>query len=178
MSTLGTSYYVDSRIPPEQEGMAPRYTSAAGLEQAGQTMLTEYGGQESCPLQAKSSVFGGSWSPISAQPPSTITPTYIHHPYTTGDTDGMFTRSWALDPVSASLCLTGLPSTTMHYDIKSEPLIGSGDCTTLETHTPLVSDIENGTSIIEIACDTTTSTSKPNDESTSAVEKRGADASK
>ncbi|KAM4601026.1 homeobox protein Hox-A9b [Polymixia lowei] len=176
MSTLGTSYYADSRVPPDQEDMAPRYPSAVGVEQAGQTMRTEYGGQESFPLQAKSSIFGGSWSPISAHPPSTATPTYMHHHYTTGDTDGMFTRSWALDPVSASLCLTGLPSTTMHYDIKSEPLVGSGDCTTLETHTPLISDIENGTSLTEVACDTSTSISKPIDESTSTGDKKETDA--
>ncbi|XP_029927898.1 homeobox protein Hox-A9b [Myripristis murdjan] len=172
MSTLGTTYYVDSRVLPEQEDMTPRYSSAAGVEQA---MLAEYGGQESCPLQAKSSIFGGSWSPISAQPPSTETPAYIHQHYTTGDTDGMFTRSWALDPVSASLCLTGLPSTTMHYDIKSEPLIGSGECTTLETHTPLFSDTENGASLTEIACDTS-SESKPTDGSLPAEEKRELDA--
>lgn len=174
MSTLGTSYYVDSRVLPEQEDMAPRYSSAAGVEQA---MLTEYGGQESFPLQAKSSIFGGSWSPISAHPPNTAAPTYIHHHYTGGDSDGMFTRSWALDPVSASLCLTGLPSTAMHYEIKPEPLIGSGECTTLETHTLLLSDIENGASLAENPSETT-STSKPTDESPSAEEKREIDASK
>ncbi|KAF7669451.1 hypothetical protein LDENG_00186540 [Lucifuga dentata] len=172
MSTLGTSYYVDSRVLPEQEDMAPRYSSAAGVEQA---MLTEYGGQESCPVQAKSSIFGGSWSPISAHPPNTTTPAYIHHHYTSGDSDGMFTRSWALDPVSASLCLTGLPSTTMHYEIKPEPLIGSGECTTLETHTPLLSDIENGASLAEIACQTT-STSEAIQKSPSAEENRETDA--
>ncbi|KAM3872759.1 homeobox protein Hox-A9b [Diretmus argenteus] len=173
MSTLGTSYYVDSRVLPDQEDMTPRFSSAAGVEQA---MLAEYGGQDSCPLQAKSSIFGGSWSPMSsAHPPSTATPTYIHHHYT-ADTDGMFTRSWALDPVSASLCLTGLPSTTMHYDIKSEALIGSGECTTLETHTPLLSDMENGAPLTEIACDTATATSKPVDERPPAEEKRELDA--
>lgn len=174
MSTLGTSYYVDSRVLPEQEDMAPRYSSAAGVEQA---MLTEYGGQESCPLQSKSSIFGGSWSPISAHPPNTAAPTYIHHHYTGGDSDGMFTRSWALDPVSASLCLTGLPSTAMHYEIKPEPLIGSGECATLETHTLLLSDIENGASLAENPSETT-STSKPTDENSSAEEKREMDASK
>ncbi|XP_006801464.1 homeobox protein Hox-A9b [Neolamprologus brichardi] len=152
MSTLGTSYYIDSRILPEQEDMAPRYSSsAAGVEQA---VVTEYGGQESCPLQAKSSIFGGSWSAISAHTPNTAAPTYIHHPYASGDSDGMFTRSWALDPVSASLCLTGLPSTGMHYEIKPEPLIGTAECTTLETHTHLLSDTENGASLVEIPCET------------------------
>ncbi|XP_058504386.1 homeobox protein Hox-A9b [Solea solea] len=169
MSTLGTSYYVDSRVLPEQEDMAPRYSSAAGVEQA---VLTEYGGQESCSLQTKSSIFGGSWSPISAHPPNTATPTYIHHHYTSsGDSDGMFTRSWAMDPVSASLCLTGLPSAAMHYEIKPEPLIGSAECTTLETHTPLLSDIENGASLTELPCETT-STSKTIDDSPSADGKR------
>ncbi|XP_015797402.3 homeobox protein Hox-A9b [Nothobranchius furzeri] len=142
MSALGTSYYVDARILPEQEEMAPRYPSAAEVEQA---VLTEYGGQETCPLQAKPSIFGGSWSSIS----NTAAPTYIHHQtYSSGDTDGVFARSWALEPVSASLCLTGIPSTAMRYEIKPEPLIGSTECTTLET--PLLSDIENGSCIAEI----------------------------
>lgn len=176
MSTLGTSYYIEAPVLPEQDDMAPRYSSAAGVEQA---MLTEYGGQESCTLQAKSSIFGGSWSPISTHPPNTATPTYIHHHYTNGDSDGMFTRSWALDPVSASLCLTGLPSTAMHYEIKPEPRIGSAECTTLETHTPLLSDIENGASLVEIPCQTT-STSKANERSPSAEDdlKREIEASK
>lgn len=173
MSTLGTSYYIDSRILPEQEDMAPRYSSsAAGVEQA---VVTEYGGQETCPLQTKSSIFGGSWSAISAHPPNTAAPTYIHHPYASGDNDGMFTRSWALDPVSASLCLTGLPSTGMHYEIKPEPLIGSAECTTLETHTHLLSDIENGASLVEIPCETA---SKATEENPSVAEKREVDPSK
>lgn len=174
MSTLGTSYYVESPALPEHEDMAPRYSSDAGVEQ---TMLTEYGGHESFPLQAKSSIFGGSWNPIPAHPPDTATPTYIHHHYTSGDSDGMFTRSWALDPVSASLCLTGLPSTAMHYEIKPEPLIGSAECTTLETHTPLLSDIGNEASLAEIPCETT-STSKTTEESPSVEDKREIDASK
>ena len=173
MSTLGTSYYVEPPALPEQEdNMAPRYSSAAGVEQA---MLTEYGGQESCPLQAKSSIFGGSWSPISAHPPNTAAQTYIHHHYTSGDSDGMFTRSWALDPISASLCLTGLPSTAMHYEIKPEPLIGSAECTTLETHTPLLSDIENGASLTEIPCE---SSSKATGESPAAEDTGDGEGSK
>ncbi|CAN9514309.1 unnamed protein product [Ophioblennius macclurei] len=171
MSTLGTSYYVDSRILPEQEDMAPRYSSAAGVEQA---VVTEYGGQESCPLQAKSSIFGGSWSTIPSHPPNTTAPTYIHHHYTSGDSDGMFTRSWALDPVSASLCLTGLPSTAMHYEIKPEPLIGSAECTTLDTHTPLLSDIENGASLPEIPCES--SSTKATEENPAGDEKGENDA--
>lgn len=183
MSTLGTlSYYSDSHIPPDQgDIMAPRYSSAPGLEQASHSMLTEYVEQEHCPMQAKSSIFGASWSPISAQPASTAStahPTYIHHHCPTGDSDGMFLRSWALEPVSTSICLTGLPS-NIHYDIKSEPLIGTGDCTTLETHTPLMSDIDNGGSLAEkdtIACDAIFS--KSNQESTSAEEKRNTNTSR
>ncbi|XP_017281907.1 homeobox protein Hox-A9b [Kryptolebias marmoratus] len=150
MSTLGTSYYLDSRILPEQEDMmAPRYPSAAaGVEQA--APVSEYGGQETCPLQAKSSIFGGSWSSITA--PAAAAPTYIHHHQYAGsggggDGDGVFARSpWALEPVSASLCLTGIP----HYEIKPEPLLGGAECTTLETHTPLLSDIENGARVAEV----------------------------
>ncbi|KAJ3597547.1 hypothetical protein NHX12_001070 [Muraenolepis orangiensis] len=129
-------------------------------------MLGEYGGQESFPFQAaKSSLFGGSWNPtlatLSHPSTATATPTYMHHHYTTGgDTDGMFARTWALDPVSASMCLTGLPSststtstTTMHYDIKSEPLFGGGgggggggECTTLETRTPRITSSSSSSS--------------------------------
>lgn len=176
MSTLGTSYYVESPpVLPEQEDM--RYPAApAGVEQA---MLAEYGGLESCPLQAKSSIFGGSWSHHPAS--STSTPTYIHHHYTGGGGgggvgggggDGMFARSWALDPVSASLCLTGLPSTAVHYEIKPEPVIGSAECTTLETHTPLLSDIGTDASLQpEAPCERTATTK-------AAEEERETDASK
>nr|Q1KKZ3.1 RecName: Full=Homeobox protein Hox-A9b [Takifugu rubripes]ABF22401.1 homeobox protein HoxA9b [Takifugu rubripes] len=150
MSTLGTSYYAEASVLSEQDEIAPRYPSAAGVEQ---TMLTEYGGHESCPLQGKSTLFAGSWSPITTHPPNPGAPTYIHHHYTSGDSDGMFTRSWALDP--ASLCLTGLPSATMHYEIKPEPLIGSAECTPLETHTPLLSDIGNDATIAKIPCEST-----------------------
>lgn len=154
---------MESPIVPEQDEIAPRYSSAAGVEQ---TMLSsEYGGHESCPLQAKSSIFAGSWSPISghAAAANAAAPTYIHHPYAGGDSDGMFTRSWPLDPVSASLCLTGLPSTAMHYEIKPEPLIGSAECTTLETHTPLLSDNGNSASLVEIPCERATKAAKERD---------------
>uniref|UniRef100_A0A8C7WYS6 Homeobox protein n=1 Tax=Oryzias sinensis TaxID=183150 RepID=A0A8C7WYS6_9TELE len=165
MSTMGRSYYVDARILPEQEDMAPMFSSASGVEQ---TAVTEYGGQESCLLQAKSSIFGGSWSAISAHPGSAITPTY----YASGDSDGMFTRSWALDPVSASLCLTGLPSTAVHYEIKPEPVAGSAECMTLETHTPLLVDIENGASFVDIPCESSTSSKVPEENQTEGENKK------
>ena len=177
MSTLGTSYYVDSRIHPEQEEMAPVYSSVVGVEQAGQTMLGEYGGQETFPFQAKSSIFGGSWNPISSHASTTTNPTYMHHHYTPGESDGMFARTWALDPVSASMCLNGLPSTNIHYDIKSEPLFGGGDCTTLESRTPRVSSGGKAPSIPEMAGDPPPL--KTAEESASAQERNGVtDASK
>ena len=168
---------MDSRIQSEQEEMAPMYSSVVGVEQAGQTMLGEYGGQETFPFQAKSSIFGGSWNPISSHPSTTTNPTYMHHHYTTGESDGTFARTWALDPVSASMCLNGLPSTTMHYDIKPEPLFGGGDCTTLESRAPRVSSSGKAPSIPEMAGDL--SPLKPVEESTAAEErKRVTDASK
>ncbi|XP_077455149.1 homeobox protein Hox-A9b [Stigmatopora argus] len=176
MSTL--SYYADAGVVPElQEDVVPaRFPSSAGVEQA---MLAEYGGQEACPLQ-KSPLFGASWGPIAANNSSSSTPTYIHHHHYSGsaDGDGMFGRSWALDPVSAPLCLTGLPSTAaMHYDIKPEPLVGSGECTTLETHTPLLSDPESAAALqAEVPCEGT-STSKPPVESPSSGQRREVDAS-
>lgn len=173
MSTLGASYYAEASVLSEQDEIAPRYPSAAGVEQ---TMLTEYGGHESCPLQGKSTLFAGSWSPITAHPPNPGAPTYIHHHYTSGDSDGMFTRSWALDPVPASLCLTGLPSTAMQYEIKPEPLIGSVECTHLETHTPLLSDIGNDATLAKIPCESTSTDKAPKGDKT-AEEARETDAS-
>lgn len=162
---MGTSYYVDARILTEQEEMAPmRYSSSAGIEQ---TAHTEYGGQEQ-----KSSIFGGSWSTITAHPPNA----YLHHQYS-GDADGIFARSWAMDPVSASLCLTGIPSAATHYEIKPEPLLRVAECTTLETHVTLLSDIENGSSLTELPCETS-STSTASDDKQTAEKKEELDASK
>lgn len=159
MSTLGTSYFTESSVLSEQDEIAPRYPSAAGAEQA---TLAEYGGHELCPLQGKSTLFAGSWNPITAHPPNPGVPTYIHHHYASGaDSDGMFARSWALDPLSASLCLTGLPSTAAQYEIKAEPLIGGAECTPLETHTPLLSDIRNEASLAEIPCESTPTDKAP-----------------
>ncbi|KAJ0000321.1 hypothetical protein NQD34_012163 [Periophthalmus magnuspinnatus] len=142
MSTLGTGFYVDA-----QEDMAPRYPStASGVEQP--LVSGEYGGSESCLLQSKTSLFTGTWNPSA--------PTYIHHAYSTSggtgaiDSDGMYPRSWTLEPLPSSLCLTGLPPTAAHYEIKPEPLIASGECTTLESHAPLLSDIENAATLTEI----------------------------
>ncbi|MEQ2271145.1 Homeobox protein Hox-A9b [Xenotaenia resolanae] len=160
---MGTSYYVDARILSDQEEMAPmRYSSSAGMEPAAHI---EYGGHE-----PKSSIFGGSWSTIAAHPPNA----YIHHQYS-GDADGMFARSWALDPVSASLCLTGIPSATSHYEIKPEPLLGGAECTTLETDASLLSDIENGASLTEIPCETSP-TSAASDDKQTEEKKEEADA--
>ncbi|XP_014859809.1 PREDICTED: homeobox protein Hox-A9b-like [Poecilia mexicana] len=160
---MGTSYYVDTRILSEQEEMAPmRYSTSAGMEQAAHT---EYGGQE-----PKSSIFSGSWSTIAAHPPNA----YVHHQYS-GEADGMLARSWALDPVSASLCLTGIPSAAAHYEIKPEPLLGGAECTTLETHAPLLSDIENGAALKEIPCDTSP-TSAASDDKLTAEKREAVDA--
>ncbi|XP_043973546.1 homeobox protein Hox-A9b [Gambusia affinis] len=157
---MGTSYYVDTRILSEQEEMAPmRYSTSAGMEQAAHS---EYGGQE-----PKSSIFSGSWSTVAAHPPDA----YGHHQYS-GEADGMFARPWALDPVSASLCLTGIPSAAAHYETKPEPLLGGAECTTLETHAPLLSDIENGASLTEIPCDASPTSSASDDKLT--AEKREA----
>ncbi|KAK7886247.1 hypothetical protein WMY93_025868 [Mugilogobius chulae] len=140
MSALGTGFYVDA-----QEDIAARYPSAAsGVEQP--LVSGEYGGSD-------------TWNPSA--------PTYIHHAYSTSgagaiDSDGMYPRSWTLEPLPSSLCLTGLPPTAAHYEIKPEPLVASGECTTLEPHAPLLSDIENGATLTEIpSCE---SESPPADE--------------
>lgn len=164
MSALGTGFYVDA-----QEDMVPRYPSAAsGVEQP--LICGEYGGPESCLLQSKSSLFTGAWSPSA--------PTYIPHAYSTSggsssgavDSDGMYPRSWTLEPLSASLCLTGLPPSAAHYEIKPEPLIVGAECTALETHAPLLSDIESAATLTEIpSCES---------ESPPAEEKKDLDPSK
>ncbi|XP_076826836.1 homeobox protein Hox-A9b isoform X2 [Brachyhypopomus gauderio] len=149
MSTLGTlGYYADSHIPHEDDDhMAPRFATGPSLPQPRELTLSEYGEQESYPFQAKSAIFGASWSPVPVQPPGS-TPiayhSYIHHPCPTGEPDGASMRSWALEPLSASVPFTGL-STDMHHDIKLEPLVGNGECTTLHAHTLIAPDAENDT---------------------------------
>ncbi|XP_036395422.1 homeobox protein Hox-A9b [Megalops cyprinoides] len=148
MSTSGTlSYNVDSLMLSETEDLiAPRYPSDPELQQTRQLALTEHGVLEPCPFQAKSTIFGASWSPVPSQPQSSLSSVYqsYAHPHApTGEADGMFMRSWLLEPISGSLPLTGAPS-NMHYDIKPEPLITRGDCTTFDTL--LLSDFKNGSS--------------------------------
>ncbi|XP_016414029.1 homeobox protein Hox-A9b-like [Sinocyclocheilus rhinocerous] len=149
MSRLGTlSYYADSHIPHENDDhLAPRFSSGPVVQQqARELALLEYGEQEQYTFQAKSSIFGASWSPMPVQPPGTSVAyhPYIHHPCSTGETDGASVRSWALEPLPA-LSFTGL-STDTHHDIKLEPLVGSGECT---THTLLVAETDNNTTQAE-----------------------------
>ncbi|XP_051574263.1 homeobox protein Hox-A9b [Myxocyprinus asiaticus] len=146
MSTLGTlSYYTDSHIPHENDDhLAPRFSSVPTVEQqARELTLPEYGEQEPYTFQAKSSIFGASWSPVPVHPPGSASIAYHpyihHHPCSTGEPDGVSVRPWALEPLSASLPFTGL-SSDMHHDIKLEPLVGNGECT---THTLLVPEVDN-----------------------------------
>ncbi|XP_016143041.1 homeobox protein Hox-A9b [Sinocyclocheilus grahami] len=149
MSTLGTlSYYADSHIPHENDDhLAPRFSSGPVVhQQARELTLLEYGEQDQYTFQPKSSIFGASWSTVPMQPPGTSIAyhPYIHHPCSTGETDGASVRSWALEPLPA-LPFTGLPTDT-HHDIKLEPLVGSGECT---THTLLVAETDNNTTQAE-----------------------------
>jgi len=109
-------------------------------QQARELTLLEYGEQEPYTFQAKSSIFGASWGPVPVQPTgaSIAYHPYIHHPCSTGEPDGSSVRSWALEPLPA-LPFTGL-STDTHHDIKLEPLVGSGECT---THTLQVAETDN-----------------------------------
>ncbi|KAG9345160.1 hypothetical protein JZ751_009703 [Albula glossodonta] len=178
MSTSGTiSYYVDSLMLPETENLlAPKYSSDTGLQQARQPALTEHGELEPCPFQAKPTVFGASWNPVPPQPPtamSSVYHSYTHPQGTAGDADGMYMRSWLLEPISGSLPLTGL-SSTRQYGIKPEPLTGRGDCTTFDTL--LLSDFKNVSSpasMDKISSDT--SFPEPKEETAPATEKANTD---
>ncbi|TRY93293.1 hypothetical protein DNTS_010850 [Danionella cerebrum] len=129
MSTLGTlSYYTDAHIPHENdEHLAPRFQSGPVVPQQQHRELTllEYGEPEPYSFQAKSSIFGASWSPVPVQPPGPYHP-YIHHPCSTGEPDIASARPWALEPLSA-LPFTGLSADSGH-DIKLEPLLGNAEC--------------------------------------------------
>ncbi|KAK1794661.1 hypothetical protein P4O66_001377 [Electrophorus voltai] len=125
--------------------MAPRFATGPALPQPRELTLSEYGEQESYPFQAKSTIFGASWSPVPVQPPGNTSIAYhpyIHHPCPTGEPDGASMRAWALEPLSASVPFTGLP-TDMHHDIKLEPLVGNGECTTLDAHTLIAPDADH-----------------------------------
>ncbi|XP_065117414.1 homeobox protein Hox-A9b [Paramisgurnus dabryanus] len=178
MSTLGTlSYYADSHIPHENDdNLVPRFSSGPVVQQqARELTLLEYGEQESYTFQAKSSIFGASWSPVPVQPPGSASIAYhpyIHHPCSTGEpVDGASVRSWALEPLSASLPFTGL-SADMHHDIKLEPMVGNGES---GTHTLLVPETDNNTTQKERKIPDDAISSESQDEKTSAETKHDLD---
>lgn len=180
MSTLGTlSYYADSHIPHENEdNLVPRFSSGPVVQQQSRELtLLEYGEQESYNFQAKSSIFGASWSPVPVHPAGSSSIAYHSyiHPCSTGESvDGASLRSWALEPLSASLPFTGL-SADMHHDIKLEPLVGNGECA---THTLLVSETDNNTSQAERKIPDDAVSSESQDEKTSTETKLDIDPSK
>lgn len=148
MSTLGTlGYYADSHIPHEDgDHLGQRFSNAPALQsQTREPMLSEYGEPDSYAFQAKSAIFGASWSPVPVQPlgsTSIAYHPYIHQPCPTGEPDGASARVWTLEPLSASVPFAGL-SSDVHHEIKLEPLVGSGECPTLDARTLMSSDAEN-----------------------------------
>lgn len=138
MSTLGTlGYYADSHIPHEDDDdddnhpLAPSFSAAPALHHTRELMLCDYGEQESYPFQARSALFGASWSPV--QPPGSASiayQPYVHHPCPPAEPETACVRPWAPEPLSASLPFAGLPTDTQH-DIKLEPLLRRGECTAL-----------------------------------------------
>ncbi|MBN3298065.1 HXA9 protein, partial [Amia calva] len=154
MSASGTlsNYYVDSLIIHESEDpLQPRYPTGPGVQQARQPVLPEHTELTPCSFQTKSSVFGTSWSPVHAQPPSSVASVYhpyAHHQGPAGESDGRYLRSWLLEPMSGSLPFPGLPS-NRQYGVKPEPLSRRGDCATFETHTLVLSDFATGSSPAE-----------------------------
>ncbi|KAF7708485.1 homeobox protein Hox-A9b [Silurus meridionalis] len=148
MSTLGTlGYYTDSHIPHEDDDhLAPRFSTAPAVQsQTREPSLSEYGEPDSYPFQSKSAIFGASWSPVPVQPPggtSIAYHSYIHQPCPTAEADGASARAWALESLSASVPFAGL-STDVHHDIKLEPLVGNGECTTLDARTLMAPGAQN-----------------------------------
>uniref|UniRef100_A0A3P9LRV7 Homeobox protein n=1 Tax=Oryzias latipes TaxID=8090 RepID=A0A3P9LRV7_ORYLA len=153
MSTSGTltSYYVDSLILPESEELSvPRYPSANGLQHARQpASISDPGELGTCTFPSKPQVFGPTWNHVPAQFPGTVSSVYHHHyghPQgpVAAETDGRY-QSWLLEPMSASLPLTGLP-TSQHFGIKPEGLGTRGEGALPGSHTSLLlSDYANGT---------------------------------
>lgn len=144
MSTLGTlGYYADSHIPHEDDD---HFSTAPAIQsQTREPSLSQYGEPDSYPFQSKSAIFGASWSPVPVQPPggtSIAYHPYIHQPCPTAESDGASARAWALESLSASVPFAGL-STEVHHDIKLEPLVGSGECTTLDARTLMAPDAQN-----------------------------------
>lgn len=141
MSTLGTlSYYADTHITHEPDDhLASRYSSGAALHHTRELALPDYGDQDLCAFQTKSTIFGAPWSPVpehALRSSSGVYQPYGHQPCTSEDSDGMALRAWTLEPVSAPLSYSGL-ATTVHHAIKPEPLSGGDGCATLDPPGPL-----------------------------------------
>ncbi|XP_072535507.1 homeobox protein Hox-A9b-like isoform X3 [Salminus brasiliensis] len=140
MSTLGTlGYYADSHIPHEDDDdddhhpLAPSFSAAPVLQHARELTLCDYGEQDSYAFQARSAIFGASWSPVPVQPPGSASVAYqpyVHHPCPTAEPEAACARPWAPEQLSASLPFAGLPTDTQQ-DIKLEPLLRHGECTAL-----------------------------------------------
>ncbi|XP_018596268.1 homeobox protein Hox-A9b [Scleropages formosus] len=149
MSTSGTlSYYGDSHSVLESEDLlVARYPSGSGLQHARQPTLTDHNDLDPCQFPAKTSAFGLSWAPVPEQHPGNVSAVY--HPYTLPqgpglDTEGLYMRSWLLEPTAGSLSFSaGLPSNG-HYHIKHEPQADRGDCTKFESSTLVLSDFSTG----------------------------------
>lgn len=184
MSTLGTlGYYADSHIPHEDDDhLAPRFPTAPVIQnQTREPSLSEYGEPDSYPFQSKSAVFGASWSPVPVQPPggtSIAYHPYIHQPCPTAESDGVSARAWALESLSASVPFAGL-STDVHHDIKLEPLVGSGECTTLDARTLMAPDAQNNANPAAKEADLShADVTEPSDEKTLTETKPDLDPSK
>ncbi|KAL7874177.1 hypothetical protein SRHO_G00051470 [Serrasalmus rhombeus] len=144
MSTLGTlAYYADSHIPHEDDDeedhhhhhhpLAASFSAAPALQHARELTLCDYGEQESYPFQARSAIFGASWSPVPVQPPGSASVAYqpyVHPACPTAEPEAACARPWAPESLSASLPFAGLPTDTQH-DIKLEPLLRPGECAAL-----------------------------------------------
>uniref|UniRef100_A0A8C6V5R1 Homeobox protein n=1 Tax=Neogobius melanostomus TaxID=47308 RepID=A0A8C6V5R1_9GOBI len=145
MSTSGTltSYYVDSLILPESENelSTPRYSSAPGLHHSRQTSSSAGAIHEHSEFSTKGAVFGAPWSHVPTQFPASGP--------LAADTDPRY-QSWLLEPMSASLPITSLPSHHHYGHVKPDSVrIGAGGesgAVMSASHTALLlSDYANGT---------------------------------
>ncbi|XP_023658361.1 homeobox protein Hox-A9b [Paramormyrops kingsleyae] len=176
MSASGAlGYFGDNHTVPESEDLlVPRYHSSSGLQHARQPVLNDHSDLDPCQYPAKTSPFGASWAPVPEQHPSSVSSIYQPYAIPQGQTvgsEGVYMRSWLLEPSTGSLPFTGL-QTNGHYHVKAEPLPDRRDCTTFESNTLVLSDFSTGFSrVVTEKIPSDSNSSEPTEESGSTEEK-------
>ncbi len=148
MSTLGHELLRGLTTSTRNDDhLAPRFSSGPVVQQqARELTLLEYGEPEAVHFPSPTHHFWcGHGVRAGARPQAHLSPTTrTFITMLSGETDGAPVRSWALEP-RLPCPFTDYPQIHTN-DIKLEPLVGSGECT---THTLLVAETDNSSTQAE-----------------------------